>query len=900
MTSANATRGKILCADVELRLTGERTLLLAIPGADVITLTTISDIEKKTKRREVIRALAKACDQDYDELWGDPDVHEEVVRAVHELAARLGVVAPKPSKDGWKERFLATYREFMRGKGLSEEPYTIEYGDEWYVAYHDGHLMAVIKPEVKASGDGGERIVVKPVYVGPIVKQAGDRYAVYLDGRLLGLVANVEELIELLKATPMRGMRIEHPHPEYPYFDVRIPHDDVLRNIVNTAKWQTRITGIIDWAQGVDQHGVLRRDMIPQEAAKALERRAEVIKKYLGINADVALALTAWYLTRPLADVVQPGKTKPVRHFIYLFGPPRRGKSTFLVNLAEMYVPCVEDGSPLCAKFGVPQFDYLVYGAYHNLSIPQARNIAEMEGPPAIIDEVRASAVAPVLSNALGFATARRVGVHAARHGHGIIEFRVRRGLLFASNDPFEKVLRFIQADDSAWARDAVRRRVIVLRWEDHEMKEEEFNAYFKELYEATPAAPPLIAYMLQNAKSELEGWTSDIDLAKRLFKAIEKRFGVNLSAYVEALDKLKDELSRSAENELEDAWMALYNAIRMKYQVSTAWGALAKLISDPEFVYHQVKIRKDGKWRPARPLWRNVFRYSVDVEIENLGDHEVTRIELERRVAYGLFGWDWPQELYNAFNKVASAMEAAGYGDVAQQVDTSVLRRMHDEWLRSNSAHVEQIELIKTVERLIKEGKYPKLLTKAAGVSSRKYLGAPIEHIKGEIYVYDVIPQFFKYVLGDVEESQEDEEISNSESEDVKSKALSQHPVNPNKSSTYTEDDLATPVTKDVHVGVDISQNEQKTVLNNVQGEIAKSPSAEGGNPRWDGRDVGITLNALQTERGNGAAGQTSSATGGESSQGDTDVKNADEALRVVLEWARKRNEKEGGEGGA
>jgi len=403
----------------------------------------------------------------------------------------------------------------------------------------------------------------------------------------------------------------------------------------------------------------------------------------------------------------------------------------------------------------------------------------------------------------------------------------------------------------------------------------------------------------LQNARSELEGWTSDVDLAKRLFEVIGKHFGVNMSAYIEALDKLQDELSRSAESELKSAWWALYNDIRRRYHVSTAWGALAKMIRDLDFVYHQVRIRKDGRWYPARPLWKNVFRYSVDIELGSMGDTELARIELERRVAYGLFGWDWPPELTALYNKAVNAMAAAGQGDVTQQVDTSVLRRMHDEWLRSNASHVEQVELTKAVAQLIREGKYPKLLADAADVWSRKYLGAPIEHIRGKIYVYDVIPQFFKYVLGDVEEGQEDEEMSTEETEDVKSKALSQHPNHPNGPSAYGEGYLATSATNNVQLDIDISKKEQEMSLNNAQSKLAKSPSAEGGTPRWDGWDVGMTLNALQSESGNGAAGQTSNTTGGVSNREEEDVKSLEDALDIIRQAAKRKRRGEEPPGG-
>jgi len=231
MTSINAVRGKILCADVELRLSAAG-LLLAIPGADVISLSIVSDIEKKTKRREVIRALAKACGQDFEQLWGDPDVHEEVVRAVHELAARLGLTAtPKTSKDGWKERLLETYRAFMKSKGLNEEPYLIEHKKSTYVVYHDGNMMGVLKIVERVSDDG-VLVDVEPVYVGPIVRKTKKgAYLFYLRGKLWAIALSLDEAVSTLK-TRGYGGRIEHPHPSYPYLDALLPNDDTLRNIL--------------------------------------------------------------------------------------------------------------------------------------------------------------------------------------------------------------------------------------------------------------------------------------------------------------------------------------------------------------------------------------------------------------------------------------------------------------------------------------------------------------------------------------------------------------------------------------------------------------------------------------------------------------------------------------------
>jgi len=896
MASASAAKGKILCADVELRLSaaGERTLFLAIPGADVVTLSSVSDIEKKTKRREVIKALARACNQDFDVLWSDPDVHEEVVRVVHELAARLGVVtAPKTSKDGWKERILANYREYMKDKGLGEEPYTIEYGKRWYIAYHDGRLMAVVMPEL-VMDEHGERVVITPIYVGPIIRVLGeDKFVIHFGG-YVEIVDDVDRAIALLKSRPIRGV-IEHPHPDYPRLDVLIPRDDVLRMVLDTAKWTSKIDKLIDWLRGVDVRGVMRVDTPPQEAAKALERRQEVFKRYLGPNAEVALVFETLYLANILSYGAAPGRTKPTRFLLYLCGEAKRGKSTFALNVAEMLIPCLEDGSPLCKKFPRPKHDYHIYSSLSSLTPAQIRNLLAEEGPPIILDEVSAEVIASLIPYMLPYATGKRSAFHAARHGHGVIEFEVKRGGAFISNDPLQRAFSIV-AETGKYQPEflkAAARRFVELTWEDYEMSESEVQEYFNALYENTPAVLPLIADLLQRGRELLDGWVDTIDLAVRMCTAIEKLYGVNMKPRIEALRKLAQpaSLNMTKIKEIALHWDTLYAKIKKKYNVNSPWGALANMIVDTDIVYHKKRVQSSGGSEPAVSLWKNVFRYRVDVDSINYGSRELNRIEMERRVAYGLFGWDWPQELYNAFSRVVNAMEAAGYGDPTQQVDTSALRRMHDEWLRSNASHVEQIELVKNVAQLILDGKYPVLKETAIDRSHRRFLGVERKPLtKGsKEHGYDVIPQFFKYVLGEDEESQEDEELSNAESEDVKRKAESPRLHSLHGSEPYTEKGLASENSENVQVSFDKEQNGQEGGQNNVQGEIAKSPSAYGEEVRGDRGDVETSLNALQKESGNGAAGQTSNATGSESSQGDTDVKNADEALRIVLEWARK-----------
>jgi len=919
MTSANVAKGKILCAEVELRLSaaGERTLFLAIPGADVVTLSSVSDIEKKTKRREIIKALAKACNQDDDALWTNPDVHENVILVVHELAARLGVVtAPKASKDGGeRERLLETYKAFMQGKGLKEEPYVIEHKKSTYVVYNDGNMMGVLKIVERYSDDGGVSVDVEPVYVGPVIKRTKKgAYLFYLGGKLWAIALSLDEAVAVLK-TKGYGGRIEHPHPSYPYLDALLPNDDALRNILNNIKWETDTEGVVDWVRGIDYNGVMRTDTPPQEAAKMLERRQEVLKT-LGPNYEAALALETLYIARPLADYTTPGVLAETKQSVYLYGPAKRGKTTFLTDVVEMFIPCLKRGSPLCEKFGSPPTDYYVYNPVYTLSQAQMRNVLDIEGPPVIIDEVDAKTVASI-ARMLGIATGTRVGIQAARHGRGVIGFQVRRGVFFASNDAFELVKKHLIKDlanvggrVSSDFLPASERRFIVLRWEDHVMTREEVKNFLAELYEATPAMLPLISDLLQNAKNELRGWDDLVDLAIKMCETIERRYGVNLKPRIEVLRKLMESgYNLGAVREIEIEWAGLYETMREKYKVATPYGALARLISDQEYVYYQKRVKVGGSWEPAVRLWKNVFKYRVDVEVENVGDRVLTRIEIERRVAYGLFGWDWPQDLAAMYDNALNGAMAAGQGEPTS-ISISAIVQKHEEWLRASASHHEQIELIKAVAQRIEEGEYPLLRASGLGRTPAKYLGVERDTQKEKVliqengtwkivykpvHVYNVVPLFFKYVLGALDEEQEDEEISTPESEDVKSKAFSpfHHVHHGNAGGGDSGETNYSPVGGNGNI--DISQNQSPS--ENLQ--MSKNGSFHPSEPHGENGEMVKTLNALQTEKGNGAAGQTSNAAGGVSNREEEDVKSLEDALDIIRQAAKRKRRGEEPPGG-
>jgi len=441
------------------------------------------------------------------------------------------------------KELLKRYEQFMKRKlgcindGECDLPYVVRCGKHWCIAYHDGYYMGVIRPVAKATKDG-VTWRLKAVYVGPIIRKMSDgRYMLYYGKDLAYITLSVSEAVKRILSTIPPAGRIHIELPDGERLAITFPNRKLLSEIVKSAKWQYRKE--IDWEKRRDYWESLRWDMAPLEAAKVLERRQAVLRR-LGPNSNAAMQFEMLYIARTLANEVTPANPKALRQVVYLYGPTATGKSEFVIDVLNMFIPCIRSGSiasvvvaPLCDRFEEPITDYHVY--YHFdylLSVPP--NVLKkifayylpQDEPPMVLDEVNLKTAV----EAIKLATQGTVRL-------GPSAFELRRGLFLVSVVPYSKVQKRLHGD-------AAERLVLPLQWTNYKMRKEMYKRFYDELRGHTPAVPPLIADLLQHAQDRLRGWTSLVDLALRTVDVIEKSYSVNLSSYREALYELEQKVA--------------------------------------------------------------------------------------------------------------------------------------------------------------------------------------------------------------------------------------------------------------------------------------------------------------------------------------------------------------------
>jgi len=441
--------------------------------------------------------------------------------------------------EGALKELLKRYERFMKEKlgcvndGECDLPYVVRCGKHWCIAYHDGYYMGVIRPVAKATKNG-VKWKLKAVYVGPIIRRMPDgRYMLYYGKDLAYIALSANEAVKRILSTIPPSDRIHIELPDGGKLAVTFPNRKLLSEIVKSAKWQYRKE--IDWEKRRDYWESLRWDMAPLEAAKVLERRQGVLRR-LRPNSSTAMQFEMLYIARTLANEVAPANPKALRQVVYLYGPTATGKSEFIIDVLNMFIPCIRSESivsvvvaPLCDRFEEPLTDYHVY--YHFdylLSVPPnvLRKIfayyLPQDEPPMVLDEVNLRTAV----EAIKLATQGTVRL-------GSLAFELRRGLFLVSVVPYSKIQKHLHGD-------VAKRLVLPLQWTNYKMQEEAYRKFYDELRDHTPAVPPLIADLLQHAWDKLQGWTSLADLALRTVDVIEKLYGVNLSSYREALYELE------------------------------------------------------------------------------------------------------------------------------------------------------------------------------------------------------------------------------------------------------------------------------------------------------------------------------------------------------------------------
>jgi len=481
----------------------------------------------------------------------------------------------------WRDDFVERWGE----KYIEVKAVRVDADRVWVYAHNLAHMI-VKEYGFRVSRDG----VVYPdvrgrlVYCGPVVVKGPRGFYVFANGRLVDVVEDLNAIYDVLVH------RLSHVSG---CFDVDV--EDVVAPKVPAQRAQavlvagrtpftTLATGTIDWARGRDLMGLLRTGE-PDETARALKAREEVLRKYYGDNFYPALAVESLYIAATLIRQMKRVSRTAVNSWIYVYGTASLGKSILAKNLAEMWCATEE-----CEDA------YLLYVA-GPLNENRLRNAMDIEGPVFIADEQDRDSVVKLL-RMLGTATSDVIGVHAARHGRGFETiFKVNRGIVVVTNVPVSDVIARVDAT----LREAVKRRLLVVPWAPAKIDKEVARQLIQELRSYTPPLLNFVSEVYNKCRGRVQGVSDTLELAKAFWQCATEVFGVDFGERIRALEwveKVQQEEKASREvDELYELWAT----VKAYYRVSTDAEALLRLLDDRTAVEYTE--------RGAADRWNSVFK---------------------------------------------------------------------------------------------------------------------------------------------------------------------------------------------------------------------------------------------------------------------------------------------------
>jgi len=461
------------------------------------------------------------------------------------------------------------------------------------------------------------------------------------------------------------------------------------------------ISNTIDWEEGRDWKCLLRTGD-PEETARVLKKREEVLKKYYGPNYYAALAIESLYIPSALAWLMREDLiSTAVLYAVYAYGPAGVGKSLLARSLAAMW----------CSTRRCKQ-EYFLYTA-GPMNENRVRNALDLEGPAFVADEQPLKKVVELL-NMFFAATSDEGGAHAARYGRGFgYRFEVRRPLMIITNSPYEEAIREVAQAN----REAAKRRTLVVPWADHKIDDATGEQLRQELAAHTPPVFNFVQRVYLACKNRLSNASNYLKFGITFWQCASEVYKIDYSERIRALEWLASVQDAEKAQHETDALEELWATVKAHYRADNDKRALLQLLNDAMVVVYT---------RDTRNKWEEVFRAICGQSLDTVTEAHALVVE----VAKCLYNID--------FQSVEEVERLLGDADV---------------------------ELVKKIASLKAAGVYPWIRSSNWLIpqSSRAVAGVkgvPDPTRKDEkgktIYRYDLFPLFLKLIFAEHQEEPE------------------------------------------------------------------------------------------------------------------------------------------------
>jgi hypothetical protein len=308
-------------------------------------------------------------------------------------------------------------------------------------------------------------------------------------------------------------------------------------------------------------------------------------KQYPASNQKAALANVALAVAKLITPVLRKLNPTFVDSVVWNYGRGGEGKTTLLVYIILPLLSVQPDSEKAYV---------LIRGAVE--TSPQMAFLVSINRLPLILDEQTLKGLERnadiILSAVVGQGI---IKIHAPRYGLlGEVRFKNLRGLIVATNVEFSRWLRRVKehATDVAYAR-----RVIVVEWENESLNPQAF----KNLPQVKPILGA-VEKVWKLKREELVRCKDVVELAEKLFAALEELYGADLSAYREALVWAREKWEReSAQVKMSDADIVrerAYESARQALGTTGLTGAkvLLSILENPDAYGVKLIRPKDSK----------------------------------------------------------------------------------------------------------------------------------------------------------------------------------------------------------------------------------------------------------------------------------------------------------------
>jgi len=512
-----------------------------------------------------------------------------------------------------EENFLEDFKNYYDKAWLSKprpprfRPVVVEVSPRatFRIFYFDGVALLVktVVPKIKRSSKAPVTITFqhRVEYCGPLMYKSrrGDKVFVEIGGRVQAVATTVDELYNYLQHVGLTISRCEDPDAISGEVAGKIPTKQVLQSIVASLPWRVEWDEVIDVESGVDHSGKMRVGADVERDARGWAEMQHVLKKVYGVNAAQALANAALFAASVYSYIFRRARLNTtVRNIIYNYGETRLGKSMLFNKLLQTICDNSECASALLLKVdsGVD-------------TEAQLRALLSLHKLPLVLDEQREDKLRFSVGLLLAAATGHVAKVHAARYGHGVgATFTVERAVFVVSNSAPYRLFTLIPNPAEV---DALARRLFVIRWEPEPIDEEK-AAWFAEEYTPPPLFP-FAAEVYKTCRGELEKAKSLVDMAKKFWQCASRRFNMDYSDYINALETVekaqKEEKPTATTDEFDTLWALARRHIDPENRL-TDIEVLTRLLSNAKYVYY---ANYSNNMEELYERWRRTCLYSAD-----------------------------------------------------------------------------------------------------------------------------------------------------------------------------------------------------------------------------------------------------------------------------------------------